>query len=66
LSAPHVGKDSRVPGIMRGAVTLASALALLAVSAPPAVAEPDPDRLEEIQQEIEASHERLEAASTLW
>ncbi|MGH2662262.1 MAG: murein hydrolase activator EnvC family protein [Actinomycetota bacterium] len=51
-----------MPGIMRGAATLATALALLAAFAPPTGAEPDPDRLEEIQQEIEAKEERLEEA----
>ncbi len=51
-----------MPGIMRGAVTLASAIALLAVSAPPTGAEPDPDRLEEIEQQIEAKEDRLQEA----
>jgi murein DD-endopeptidase MepM/ murein hydrolase activator NlpD len=49
-----------MPGTTRTLVVLASALALLGSG--PASAQPVPERLEEIQREIEAKRERLESA----
>ena len=48
--------------IRRGLIALGCAVILLAAAGPPVLAEPDPDRLEEIQQEIEAKREKIEAA----
>jgi murein DD-endopeptidase MepM/ murein hydrolase activator NlpD len=48
--------------IRRGLIALASVVALLAAAGPPVLAEPDPDRLQEIREEIEAKQEKIEAA----
>jgi murein DD-endopeptidase MepM/ murein hydrolase activator NlpD len=48
--------------IKRTLVALTGVLALLGSAGSPALAEPDPDRLEEIQRELEAKEEKLEAA----
>jgi murein DD-endopeptidase MepM/ murein hydrolase activator NlpD len=48
--------------IRRTLVALAGALALLGAAGLPARSEPDRDRLEEIQHELEVKEERLEAA----
>jgi murein DD-endopeptidase MepM/ murein hydrolase activator NlpD len=48
--------------IRRTLVALIGVLALLGGAGQPAVAEPDEDRLEEIQRELEAKEDRLEAA----
>jgi murein DD-endopeptidase MepM/ murein hydrolase activator NlpD len=48
--------------IRRGAVVLVSAATLLASPGGPVGAEPDPDRLDEIEAEIEQKQEQIEAA----
>lgn len=48
--------------IKRTLVALTGVLALLGSAGPPALAEPDEHRLEEIQRELEAKEQKLEAA----
>jgi murein DD-endopeptidase MepM/ murein hydrolase activator NlpD len=48
--------------IRRTLLTMTGVLALLGGAGPPAVAEPDQERFEELQRELDANEEKLEAA----
>jgi murein DD-endopeptidase MepM/ murein hydrolase activator NlpD len=60
--SPRVIEVFRMSQIRRGLIALGCAVTLLAAVGPPVFAEPDPDRLERIRQEIEAKREKIEAA----